>query len=96
MNYKPPARRDKGVINMIFGEESMNKDSIGKRKAHICPVFSISTSRHPQHHPVTFTLEDEEGMSYPHDDPIVFMADIDGFMVKKILVDSGSSYNVLT
>lgn len=35
-------------------------------------------------------------MSYPHDNPIVVIINIDGFMVKMILVDSGSSYNVLT
>lgn len=34
-------------------------------------------------------------MSYPHDDPIVVVVNIDGFIVMRILVDSGSSYNVL-
>lgn len=35
-------------------------------------------------------------MSYPHNDAMAIMVDIDRFTVKRILVDSGSVCNVLT
>lgn len=34
-------------------------------------------------------------MSYPYNDLIVIVADVDGFTVKRILMDNGSSYNML-
>lgn len=37
-----------------------------------------------------------ERVSYPQDGTMAIIADINGFMKKRILVDSRSSYNVLT
>lgn len=81
---------------MIFNEESLGKNSLGKRKVYAYYVFLVNTSKHPQHQYITFTSEDGEGMSYPHDDPIVIMIDVDLFIVKKILINGRSSCNVLT
>lgn len=92
----PPQERIRGVINIIFRGESLGGDNLRKRKAITCHIFSLSTNKLPQHQPITFTLEDKEGVFYTYDDPIVVMADINRFIIKRILVDSESSYNVLT
>lgn len=69
---------------------------MGRRRDHGYHVFSVNISRYPQHQPIIFTSEDKEGVFYLHDDPIVVVVDIDGFTVKRILVDSGNSCNMLT
>lgn len=84
------------MINMIFNRELLSGNNLGKRKDHAHHVFSISTSRHLKHQPIAFTSEDGDGVSYPYDDPMVLVADIDRSTVKKILVESESSCNVLT
>lgn len=76
------------MINMIFGRESLGRDSLGKKKANARHVFSISTNKHLQHQPITFIPEDKKGVSYPYNDPMVVVVDIDGFIIKRILVDS--------
>lgn len=86
----PPQKGIREVINMIVCGESVGKGSLEKRKAYSCHVFSVSTSRLPQHQPITFTPKDG------HDDPVVIIANIDRFIIKRILVDSRSSCNVLT
>ena len=44
---------------------------------------------------VAFTLEDAKGIIYPHDDPLVVSLQISTAMVHRILVDGGSSANIL-
>lgn len=88
--------RTGGIINMIFSGESTGGDSLGKRKAHVRYIFSVAISRHPSYQPITFTSKNRERVSYPYNDPMVVIANIDGFIVKRFLIDSGSSCNVLT
>lgn len=47
------------------------------------------------HQPITFTPKDGERVSYSYDDAMVIIVDIDDFIVKRILIDSENSYNVL-
>lgn len=44
-----PQEWTRKVINMIIGGEYVRRESLGKRKAHAHKVYSISTSKHPQH-----------------------------------------------
>ena len=44
---------------------------------------------------VAFTLDDIKGIIYPHDDPLVVSLQISTAMVHRILVDGGSSANIL-
>lgn len=81
---------------MIFNRGSTSKDSLGKRKAYAHHFFSVDTSKHPPCRPIIFILEDGERVSYIHDDLMMVVVDIDGFTVKRILVDSKSSYNILS
>ena len=42
-----------------------------------------------------FSKEDARGVKQPHDDPLVIILMIEGFNTKKILVDNGSSANII-
>ncbi|XP_057246822.1 uncharacterized protein LOC130589554 [Beta vulgaris subsp. vulgaris] len=44
---------------------------------------------------VAFTSEDAKGIVYPHDDPLVISLQISTAMVHRVLVDGGSSANIL-
>ncbi|CAL9025220.1 unnamed protein product, partial [Prunus brigantina] len=45
--------------------------------------------------PITFSEEEEKGIIFPHSDPMIIRADISDFDVGRILIDTGSSVNVL-
>nr|XP_021860959.1 uncharacterized protein LOC110799981 [Spinacia oleracea] len=44
---------------------------------------------------ISFTPDDCRGIIYPHDDPLVLGLEIANFPVKRILVDGGSSANII-
>ena len=48
-----------------------------------------------QSEPIAFDDEDLEGMIQPHDDALVITARINGFLVKKVMVDQGSGTDVM-
>ncbi|CAL2277653.1 unnamed protein product [Prunus armeniaca] len=45
--------------------------------------------------PITFCEEEEEGIIYPHDDPMIIRAEIADYDVGWVLIDNGSSVNVI-
>ncbi|XP_048496334.1 uncharacterized protein LOC125495609 [Beta vulgaris subsp. vulgaris] len=53
-----------------------------------CPAPPAMTS-------VAFTSEDAKGTVYPHDDPLVVSLQISTAMVHRVLLDGGSSANIL-
>ena len=44
---------------------------------------------------IFFFEEDSRGVKQPHDDPLVIMLTIEGFNTRRILVDNGSSTNII-
>ena len=42
-----------------------------------------------------FSEEDARGVKQPHDDPLVIMLMIEGFNTKRVLVDNGSSADII-
>ena len=45
--------------------------------------------------PIAFNDDDLEGMIQPHDDALVVVARINGFIVKRVLIDQGSGVEVM-
>ena len=45
--------------------------------------------------PISFDNDDLEGTIQPHDDALVVMARINGFLVKRVMIDQGSGADVM-
>ena len=44
---------------------------------------------------ITFSERDASGIKQPHDDPLVIMLEIEGFNTRRMLVDNGSSADIM-
>ena len=44
---------------------------------------------------MSFNEADAKGVKQPHNDPLVIMLNIEGFNTKRILVDNGSSVDII-
>ena len=44
---------------------------------------------------MTFNKDDARGVKQPHNDPLVITLMIEGFNIKRILVDNGSSADII-
>ena len=44
---------------------------------------------------MVFSEEDAQGVKQPHDDPLVIMLMIKGFNTRRILIDNGSSADII-
>ncbi|GAU41091.1 hypothetical protein TSUD_139940 [Trifolium subterraneum] len=91
-------RNERGVVNTIAGGFSGGGATNSARKRYSrsslsCNIVGVyAFKRHPQ---ISFTFRDFEGI-YPHDDdPLVISVVTAGFQIKRAMVDTGSSANVL-
>ncbi|XP_021801487.1 uncharacterized protein LOC110745676 [Prunus avium] len=92
-------------INMISGGAPIPETSNRSVKNYICAVqhpqiLSVAGGRHDKTQrigwePITFSEEEERDIIFPHSDPMIIRADISDFDVGRILIDTGSSVNVL-
>ncbi|XP_050254609.1 uncharacterized protein LOC126700482 [Quercus robur] len=93
--------RDKGVIEVIH--VAPEKLSAGRRKGvlMIVPVEGNPDLQLPgkkmkfAREPISFDNDDLEGMIQPHNDALVVMVRINGFLVKRVMVDQGSGADVM-
>ncbi|CAL8116972.1 unnamed protein product [Prunus armeniaca] len=100
-----PHQRQINMISTISGGPTMAGTSNNSIKHYVCStyahqVFSTEQGRLPKTQktnwaPITFCEEEERGVILPHDDPIIIRADISNLDVGCILVDTGSSVNVM-
>ncbi|CAA0840081.1 Unknown protein, partial [Striga hermonthica] len=86
----------RGTIYMISGGPT-DGDSNNARKGHVRAMkrkreeVSI-TARMPV---ISFNAEDAEGVVLPHNDALVITAEVAGFDVKRVFIDTGSSVDVM-
>ncbi|XP_075664658.1 uncharacterized protein LOC142634243 [Castanea sativa] len=74
--------RRKGILIVVLVESPQEEQPPGKRMKYVWE-------------PIAFMDEDLEGTTEPHDDALVVMARINGFIVKRVLVDQGSEAEVM-
>lgn len=59
----PPQDGTRMVINIIFGGDSLGRDSLIRKKAHFRHVFVMSTNKLLPYQPITFTPKDRESVA---------------------------------
>ena len=91
-----------GEIHVISGGFAGGGESSSARKAHLRSIRSVEMG---EIHPVsklprldttiTFSDSDLEGCQHPHDDPLVVRAIVANTTVHRVLVDNGSSADII-
>ena len=91
-----------GEINVISGGFTGGGESSSARKAHLRSIRSGETlevqvvSKSPRLDTTrTFSNSDMEGCQHPHDDPLVIRAIMANKTVHKVLIDNGSSIDII-
>lgn len=90
----------KRVINAITGGSSLGVESKRQRKAYVRQINHVGTSYQSippaySNTVISFGPEDAEGILFPHQDPLVISVEIAQCEVQRVLVDGGSSADVL-
>ena len=94
------SRPQLGEIRTIIGGSSTSQSSKSK-KAYLKIVQSVQLSgqspraRTTDEQAITFTDEDAERIHHPHDDAIVITLLIADYITRRVLVDNGSSADIL-
>ena len=74
--------RRKGILTVVPVEDGRDAQPSKKRLKYT-------------HESIAFNNDDLEGTNQPHDDALVVTARINGFIVKKVLVDQGSGAEIM-
>uniref|UniRef100_A0A2N9HHU7 Reverse transcriptase domain-containing protein n=1 Tax=Fagus sylvatica TaxID=28930 RepID=A0A2N9HHU7_FAGSY len=107
---KPPAQREQaepnrpgpvGEIRTIIGGPASGGTSRASRKAYARQVHNIMVVQRPQKnvrlddHIISFSEEDARGTHQLHDDALVITINITSFTTRRVMVDNGSSADIL-
>ena len=98
VQHQPPL----GEIHVISGGFAGGGDSSSARKAHLRNIILGETlevqtvSKHPRLDTIiTFSDFDMEGYQHPHDDPLVIKIIVANKTIHRVLVDKGSSTDII-
>ena len=87
---------------MISGGFARGGESSSAQKAHLCSIRSAevvevqAVSKLPRlDTSITFSDSDMEGCQHPHDDPLVIRAVVANKTVHQVLIDNGSSVDII-
>ncbi|KAM1221868.1 hypothetical protein ACFX2J_009467 [Malus domestica] len=107
--HPPRDNRNQRQVNVIYSisggtpmSESSNR-AMKNSERTLRPghqVFHVEDIRggkyqKPNWDPICFYPEEERGIIYPHNDPLIVEAHIANFDVKRILIDTGASVNIM-
>uniref|UniRef100_A0A2N9HNF1 Uncharacterized protein n=1 Tax=Fagus sylvatica TaxID=28930 RepID=A0A2N9HNF1_FAGSY len=107
---KPPAQREQaehnrpgpvGEIRTIVGGPTSGGTSRASRKAYARQAHNIMVVQRPPKNIrlddqiISFSEEDARGTHQPHDDALVITINIAGFTTRRVMVDNGSSADIL-
>ncbi|KAM2220587.1 hypothetical protein ACFX1S_019778 [Malus domestica] len=107
--HPPRDNRNQRQVNVIYSinggtpmYESSNRAMKNSERTlrHGHQVFHVEDIRggkyqKPNWDPICFYPEEERGIIYPHNDPLIVEAYIANFDVKRILIDTGASVNIM-
>ncbi|XP_020209097.1 uncharacterized protein LOC109794042, partial [Cajanus cajan] len=90
--------RPRKIINTIAGGFAGGGSTSSARKRHLRAMRSVSSvnqPRMPRMPPITFSDRDFRGVDPVQDDPMLISVEVHNCIVKKTLVDQGSSVDIL-
>ncbi|XP_057425972.1 uncharacterized protein LOC130719364 [Lotus japonicus] len=93
-DLEPPV----GTINTIAGGFSGGGDTQAARRGHVKAVSSVQDFSIPfgfQHPNIVISSADFEGFKTHKDDPVVVMVRINNFNMRRVLLDQGSSADII-
>ncbi|XP_070004482.1 uncharacterized protein [Nicotiana sylvestris] len=82
------------TINMIFGGNEINKVTFSVSKKMKVSITHSKRLREVVKDDITF-MEDTNGLLLPHIDALVISLNVLNFNIKRVLVDPGSSDNII-
>ncbi|XP_070039470.1 uncharacterized protein [Nicotiana tomentosiformis] len=82
-------------INMIFGGNEINDVTFSAAKKTKVSVTHSKRLREVTEDDITFTEEDADGLLLPYNDALVISLNVLDFKIKRVLVDLGSSANII-
>ncbi|XP_070039540.1 uncharacterized protein [Nicotiana tomentosiformis] len=83
------------TINMIFGGNEINGVTFSAAKRTKVSVTHIKRLREVIEDDITFTEIDVDVLLLPHNDALVISLNVLDFQIKRVLVDPGSSANII-
>ncbi|XP_050281744.1 uncharacterized protein LOC126722643 [Quercus robur] len=94
-----PPHKVIGEINTITGGPFSGGSFRSLKKAYqrqVNSIHAVPPSKHRRtYQDMSFSEGDAMGVKQPHNDPLVIMLNIEGFNTKRILVDNGSSADII-
>ncbi|GAV82254.1 hypothetical protein CFOL_v3_25706, partial [Cephalotus follicularis] len=97
-----PQQKPRDVIHTISGGVASGGDHKNARKAYGRQSLAVQQVHHNKRlrtggddEVICFSEVDYEGVRLPHDDPVVVTLMVELFTTKRILIDSGSSADIL-
>ncbi|GAV76745.1 hypothetical protein CFOL_v3_20218 [Cephalotus follicularis] len=95
-------QQPRGVIHTISGGFASGGNHKNARKAYRRQSLAVQQVHHSkrlrtsgEEEVISFSEVDYEGVRLPHDDPVVVTLLVELFTMKRILIDSGSSVDIL-
>ena len=91
---------DVGEIRMITGEPVSGGSYKSLRRTYQRQINSVHIKhpsakyRHSKNDNIIFSKRDASGIKQPHDNPFVITLEIEGFNMRRVLVNNGSSVDI--